>query len=74
MIQWLNDSMAFLMNALDKSLDLRQRTKGYAIRIVRLYRSLPPSSDAQVLGRQLLRSGTSVAANYSGGLPRSLEG
>ena len=52
------------MNALDKSLDLRQRTKCYAIRIVRLYRSLPHSSDAQVLGKQLLRSGTSVAANY----------
>jgi four helix bundle protein len=52
------------MNALDKSLDLRQRTKSYAIRIVRLYRSLPHSSDAQVLGKQLLRSGTSVAANY----------
>ncbi|HET9306198.1 MAG TPA: four helix bundle protein [Candidatus Sulfotelmatobacter sp.] len=45
-------------------MDLRQRTKSYAIRIVRLYRSLPPSSDAQVLGKQLLRSGTSVAANY----------
>ena len=56
--------MAFLMNALEKSLDLRQRTKNYAIRIVRLYRSLPHSSDAQVLGKQLLRSGTSVAANY----------
>ena len=52
------------MNALDKSLDLRQRTKSYAIRIVRLYRSLAPSCDAQVLGKQLLRSGTSVAANY----------
>jgi four helix bundle protein len=52
------------MNALDKSLDLRQRTKSYAIRIVRLYRSLPHSSDAQVLGKQLLRSGTSVTANY----------
>ena len=52
------------MNALDKSLDLRQRTKSYAIRIVPLYRSLPHSSDAQVLGKQLLRSGTSVTANY----------
>ena len=56
--------MASLMNALEKSLDLRQRTKSYAIRIVRLYRSLPHSSDAQVLGKQLLRSGTSVTANY----------
>lgn len=44
--------------------DLRRRTKDIAIRIVRLYRSLPTSADAQVIGRQLLRSGTSVAANY----------
>src|ERR1051326_1552730 len=44
--------------------ELRKRTKEAAIRIVRLYRSLPKSADAQVIGRQLLRSGTSVAANY----------
>ena len=43
---------------------LRDRTKAFAIRIVRLYRSLPKSAEAQVLGKQLLRSGTSVAANY----------
>jgi four helix bundle protein len=43
---------------------LRDRTKAFAIRIVRLYRSLPKSTEAQVLGKQLLRSGTSVAANY----------
>ena len=43
---------------------LRTRTKDFAIRIVRLFRSLPASSDAQVIGKQLLRSGTSVAANY----------
>ena len=44
--------------------ELRARTKDFAIRIVRLYRALPKSTDAQVLGKQLLRSGTSVAANY----------
>jgi four helix bundle protein len=44
--------------------ELRKRTKEAAIRIVRLYRSLPKSADAQVIGKQLLRSGTSVAANY----------
>jgi four helix bundle protein len=44
--------------------DLRRRTKDAAIRIVRLFRTLPSSSDAQIIGKQLLRSGTSVAANY----------
>jgi four helix bundle protein len=44
--------------------DLRDRTKTFAIRIVRLYRSLPHTADAQVVGKQLLRCGTSVAANY----------
>ena len=44
--------------------ELRNRTKSFAIRIVKLYNSLPYKSAAQVLGKQLLRSGTSVAANY----------
>jgi four helix bundle protein len=43
---------------------LRERTKQFAIRIVKLYRSLPRSADAYVMGKQLLRSGTAVAANY----------
>src|SRR5690242_13956145 len=43
---------------------LRDRTKAFAIRIVRLFRALPRTAEAQVIGRQLLRSGTSVAANY----------
>lgn len=44
--------------------ELRNRTKSFAIRVVKLYNSLPYRSAAQVLGKQLLRSGTSVAANY----------
>ena len=43
---------------------LRDRTKDFALRIVRLFKSLPRSPEAQVMGRQLLRSGTSVGANY----------
>ena len=43
---------------------LRDPTKAFAVRVVKLYKSLPVSADAQVLGKQLLRSGTSVAANY----------
>ena len=44
--------------------DLRARTKAFALRIIRLYSSLPKTTEAQVLGRQLLRSGTSVGAHY----------
>ena len=44
--------------------DLKTRTKAYALRIIRLYVALPKSTEAQVLGRQMLRSGTSVGAHY----------
>lgn len=44
--------------------EVRSRTKQFAIRIVRLFRSLPKSDEARTIGKQLLRSGTSVAANY----------
>src|SRR5664279_3690399 len=45
--------------------DLRTRTRMFARRIVRLYCALPKSNAAaQVLGKQALRSGTSVGANY----------
>lgn len=44
--------------------DLRSRTKTFAVRIVRLYGALPKSTEAQVIGKQLLRSGTSVGAHY----------
>ncbi|MCI0354700.1 MAG: four helix bundle protein [Acidobacteria bacterium] len=43
---------------------LRGRTKAFGLRIVRLFRALPRSPDAQVIGKQLLRCGTSVGANY----------
>jgi len=44
--------------------DLLSRTFFYARKIVAFYASLPSSTAAQVLGKQLLRSGTSVGANY----------
>jgi four helix bundle protein len=47
-----------------KSEELRDRTKKFALRIIRLFRHLPRSVEAQVLGKQLLRSGTSIGANY----------
>jgi len=47
--------------------DLRTRTSDFALRIVKLYASLPKTTEAQVLGKQVLRSGTSVGANYREG-------
>ena len=44
--------------------DLKDRTKNFALRIIKMYSSLPRSMEAQVLGKQVLRSGTSVGANY----------
>ncbi|MGB9104410.1 MAG: four helix bundle protein [Terriglobales bacterium] len=43
---------------------LRDRTKAFANRIIRLFRALPTKPEAQVIGKQLLRAGTSVGANY----------
>ena len=47
-----------------RTTDLRERTKQFALRIVRLFSSLPTFVAAQVMGRQVLRSGTSVGAHY----------
>jgi four helix bundle protein len=43
--------------------ELRARTKAFALRIIGLFRALPGSEEARVIGRQSLRAGTSVAAN-----------
>jgi four helix bundle protein len=53
-----------MMNATDDKRDLKQRTKVYALGIVKLYCNLPKTTLAQTLGKQLLRSGTSVGAQY----------
>ena len=47
--------------------DLRVRTRQYAVRVIRLYSSLPRNEVARTLGKQLLRSGTSVGAQYREG-------
>jgi len=44
--------------------DLKSRTKAFAVRVVKLYGVLPKSTVAQIVGKQLLRSATSVGANY----------
>jgi four helix bundle protein len=44
--------------------DLRERTKAFALRILRIVSALPRSREANVLSSQILRSGTSVGAHY----------
>ncbi len=52
------------MNKLDQAEALKSRTKQFAIRIVGVVRSLPRTREGDVIGKQLLRCGTAVAANY----------
>ena len=52
------------LNKLDRAKALQDRTKKFAVAIVRGFTALPKSDEARVIGRQFLRSGTSVAANY----------
>ena len=44
--------------------DLKKRTREFALRVIQLFAALPRSVEAQVLGKQVLRSGTSVGAQY----------
>ena len=48
--------------------DLGTRTKRFALRVIRLYSALPKTTEAQIIGKQLLRSGTSVGAHYREGI------
>jgi four helix bundle protein len=43
---------------------LKNRTKQLALAVIRLSRTLPQTPEARIISRQLLRSATSVAANY----------
>jgi four helix bundle protein len=44
--------------------EMKTRTKKFALRIIKVNRALPRCPEGRVIGYQLLRSGTSVAANY----------
>ncbi len=44
--------------------EFKERTKGIALRIIKLVQSLPKNWIAETIGKQLLRSGTSIGANY----------
>ena len=52
------------MGRLENIRQLQDRTKRFAVSIIRFFSQLPKTEVARTIGRQLLRSGTSVAANY----------
>ena len=55
------------MSEKEKEWDICERTKAFALRIIRLYAALPKSTEAQVVGKQVLRSGTSHGAHVREG-------
>jgi len=52
------------MNKLEFASQMQARTKRFAVQVIKFYPKLPKTEEGKVHGRQLLRSGTSVAANY----------
>lgn len=51
-------------NNIDKITAFKNRTKKFCIEVIYLFRSLPKTDEARIIGKQLIRSATSVAANY----------
>jgi four helix bundle protein len=52
------------VNTLDQAKQLQERTKAFAVRIIKAFARLPKDEAARIIGRQFLRSGTALAANY----------
>ena len=52
------------MKTLDRAKQLQDRTKKFAVRVIRTFTQLPKDDAVRIIGRQFLRSGTSLAANY----------
>ena len=52
------------MNTLDQAKQLQDRTKKFAILVIKAFSRLPKDEATRIVGRQFLRSGTSLAANY----------
>jgi len=48
----------------NQAVQLKDRTKRFAVQVITMFRTLPRTDEARILGRQLLRAATSVAANY----------
>ena len=53
-----------MMSSIERIEAFKKRTKLFALDIIRLFQSLPKTDEARILGKQLLRSATSIASNY----------
>jgi four helix bundle protein len=62
----MRDANCRTMNA-ERKTDLNQRMRDFALQVIRLYSALPKTTVAQVIGKQMLRAGTSVGAHYCEG-------
>jgi four helix bundle protein len=60
----LSENIKVKMNDIEFSEGFKKRTKDFSLRVIKLYKSLSGTVEGQVTGKQLLRSGTFVAANY----------
>ncbi len=49
---------------LDQAKELQTRSKRFAVSVVKFYKQLPKTDEGRIIGKQLMRSSTSVAANY----------
>jgi four helix bundle protein len=56
--------LLFLKGAVMNEKEMKERTKKFALRVMKLVGALPRSSEGKTVGNQLLRAGTSVGANY----------
>ena len=52
---------------MDERADLLERTKQFSLRVIRLYSALPETTESRLIGKQILRSGTSVGAHVREG-------
>jgi four helix bundle protein len=52
------------MTEINKIEAFKERTKKLALRVLQVYRALPKTDEARIVGKQLFRAATSVAANY----------
>ena len=52
------------MNTLNQAKQMQDRAKKFAVRVIKAFARLPKDEAARIIGRQFLRSGTSLAANY----------
>src|SRR3981189_3316467 len=52
------------MNTINRAKQLQNRTKKFAVRVIKAFARLPKDEAIRIIGRQFLRSGTSLAANY----------